>query len=103
MGTKIETPESCETQLRNRKKKEKKVESQTEESPPSDEDDLKKKLRNFTNEKFVEKPDTSAFVVSNNEGGHFTLRLEFDPMSVALLIVGLLTRFYRLAEPRNVV
>lgn len=102
MGTEIKTPESCETLLRNRKKKEKKVETEEPNPIEEDDDDLKIKLRNSTDENSWEKSE-SFTVVQSSEGGNFSLKLEFDPMSVALLVFALLTRFYRLAEPRHVV
>lgn len=34
---------------------------------------------------------------------NFRIKLEFDPMSIALFALAVVTRFYKLSEPKNVV
>ena len=34
---------------------------------------------------------------------NFRIRIELDPMSIALFTLAVVTRFFRLSEPRNVV
>jgi hypothetical protein len=95
MGTEMKTPENSENLLRNRKKKVKSVEKSSENEVNDENDDKKdkKKIVNETNLNFK--------VIEKSE--NFVFRLEFDPMSIALLAIALATRFFRLSEPRNVV
>lgn len=113
MGLEMKTPENCENSLRNRKKKEnvvekseksvkksmEKVESEKVERPQEEnlkvEEKMKRKLaiekENVTNGQF------------NEADKNFRIRLEFDPMSIALFTLAIITRFYKLSEPKNVV
>lgn len=98
MGTEMKTPENSENILRNRKKKVKIIEKSSEnEVNNEDYDDKKEKKRILVNEE----TNHNFKVIDKNE--NFVFRLEFDPMSIALLAIALATRFFRLSEPRNVV
>jgi hypothetical protein len=109
MGLEMKTPENCENSLRNRKKKEnvaekservvkkttEKVENHKVEQ--SQEENLKIK------EKSAEKLQSEAEIVSDVQSKDFRIRIEFDPMSIALFTLAIVTRFFRLSEPRNIV
>jgi hypothetical protein len=98
MGTEMKTPENSENILRNRKKKVKIIEKSSEnEVKNEDYDDKKEKKKILVNEE----TNHNFKVIDKNE--NFVFRLEFDPMSIALLAIALATRFFRLSEPRNVV
>lgn len=94
MGTEMKTPENCENLLRNRKKKVKSLEKSTEAE--IDDEVKEKKVEKDSNE-----TNFNFKVIEKSQ--NFALRLEFDPMSMALLAFALATRFFRLSEPRNVV
>lgn len=102
MGTEIKTPESGESSLRNRKRKENvSVKNSPKSSKTEDEeDDLKEVEQPLEENLKAEQPTRDQPIVA---AANFRLRLEFDPMSIVLLTLALITRFYRLSEPRNVV
>jgi hypothetical protein len=123
MGTELKTPENCETFIRNRKQKgtsqengEKLKKSQTKVTEivadvklqkkldlPSKDDDVDSE-NSTSNKKTIENSIQEIRNVENsNENRNFTIKIEFDPMSIALFTLAIITRFFRLAEPRNVV
>lgn len=95
MGTEMKSPENSETSVRNRKKKEITTEkcekSAKVTSKEAEIDDVTK----------PERPDLK--MDEQIRASSFKLRLEFDPMSIALFTLAVATRFFRLSEPRNVV
>jgi hypothetical protein len=95
MGTEMKTPESEESSLRNRKKKEIPAEK-CEKS-------AKTPSKVATEEKTEGKVSQVKAQDDEVPNDTFRFRLEFDPMSIALFALALATRFFRLAEPRNVV
>lgn len=99
MGTEIKTPESGESSLRNRKRKEN-VSVKNSSKTEDEEDDLKEVEQPLEEDLKAEQPTRDQPIVA---AANFRLRLEFDPMSIVLLTLALITRFYRLSEPRNVV
>lgn len=109
----MKSPESCESSIRNRKKKDgpEKSEKSAKNSSKSSE-----KMEDIPNEvdersqsdeslKFNGKSDSTdqGSAVEGHQHQNFRVRLEIDPMSIALFILAIVTRFYRLSEPRNVV
>lgn len=113
MGTELKTPENCENNLRNRKQKN----TQNENSEKSPKDKLKQKdTAEQQNKDEIAKTESKSSMGSiekqqqipeknilPNEAVNFIIKIEFDPMSIALLILALATRFFRLSEPKNVV
>lgn len=110
----MKSPESCESSLRNRKKKEnvsEKSEKSAKNPSKSSEkmEDIPKEVdeRSSSDEKlkFIGESDSTdrGSGVESHRNENFRIRLEIDPMSIALFALAIVTRFYRLAEPRNVV
>jgi HD-GYP domain-containing protein (c-di-GMP phosphodiesterase class II) len=113
MGLEMKTPENCENSLRNRKKKEnveekseksvknsmEKVESEKVEQPQ--EENLKVKENTERKSPNEKENDTNGQFVGGDK--NFRIRVEFDPMSIALFTLAVVTRFFKLSEPRNVV
>jgi hypothetical protein len=115
MGTEIKTPENCENALRNRKqsrtvcdtseklqKPQKTRENINDEEFPSK---SKKNLAEFKEEKKkpLEPQKNDKFKNETEKNKNFTIKLEFDPMSIVLFTMAICTRFFRISEPRNVV
>lgn len=118
MGLEMKNPENCENSLRNRKKKENvqdkseinvknsssKSSEKMETIEPSNklaQDEVLKAEKSDSKSQKLNgvKPDDKVDVKESN----FKIRLEFDPMSIALFTLAIVTRFFRLSEPRNVV
>lgn len=102
MGTEMKTPESGEGSLRNRKRKENvSVKSSMKSEKLVEEDKMEVEQPKVDELKVprvvADAPTTTATDTS------FRIRLEFDPMSIVLLSLALVTRFFRLSEPNNVV
>lgn len=91
--------ENCENVVRNRKSKVKITEST--ENKPKCEIEEKKFDTQEKIEKFVKTEKVEAVSEIKNE--NFMIKIEFDPMSIFLFILAIVTRFFRLAEPKNVV
>lgn len=51
----------------------------------------------------LKSPEGNQKVNEPDGDGSFRFRLEFDPMSIALFTLAIVTRFFRLSEPKNVV
>lgn len=99
----MKSPESCESSLRNRKKKENVSVKNSLKSPEKMEDlDLKEVEQPQEKDSKVDKVPQ---LVSKDapKDSNFRIRFEFDPMSIALLALAIITRFFKLSEPRNVV
>lgn len=117
MGTEMKTPENCESSLRSRKKKEnvqekseQSVKSSSSTSEKMEADSLKKieqqheknlKFKPESDSKSRNDQESSEEVAASNR--NFRLKLEFDPMSIVLFTLAIVTRFFKLSEPRNVV
>lgn len=113
----MKIPENSETSLRNRKKKEnvpekseKSVKNSSKSSEKMKECSEVPDVLNGVKEpvKFEEeikhKGDTSDQVSSAKRSDeNFRIRIEFDPMSIALFTLAIVTRFFKLSEPRNIV
>lgn len=110
----MKSPESCESSLRNRKKKENVVEKseKSAKNPPKSSEkmeDIPKEVdeRSSSDEslKLIGKSDSTdqGSSATSHRHGNFRIRLEFDPMSLTLFALAIVTRFFRLSEPRNVV
>lgn len=110
----MKSPESCESSLRNRKKKENVVEKseKSAKNPPKSSEkmeDIPKEVdeRSSSDEslKLIGKSDSTdqGSCATSHRHGNFRIRLEFDPMSLTLFALAIVTRFFRLSEPRNVV
>lgn len=114
MGTEMKSPESCESSLRNRKKKENVQEKSVKNSSKSSEkmeiegsvkmeqqqgEDLNSNFMQQSESKSRNDLETTERAPEKN----FRIRLELDPMSIALFTLAVVTRFFRLSEPRNVV
>lgn len=119
MGSELKTIENCENVIRNRKNKDK----QNENTEKSSKNKLKQ-IERVSSEKpshQVEAEDEIAQIkasikmASKSEEKpqqtsqeksspiNFTIKIEFDPMSIALFLLAIVTRFFRLSEPKNVV
>lgn len=109
----MKTPENCESSLRNRKKKENvqekvqqsvtnlsKSSEKMEDDPSNQVEQQREKSLKFKSESESKSEDDQGTVESFKS---FRLKLEFDPMSIALFTLAIVTRFYKLSEPRNVV
>jgi hypothetical protein len=112
MGTEMKSPENCENTVRNRKKKENVQDKSVKSSPKSTEDESvkevdHKKIPQEENLKIKQQNESNMKTQISNESlgaeRNFRIRLEFDPMSIALFTLAIVTRFFRLSEPRNVV
>ena len=113
MGTEMKAPENCENIVRNRKQKsaqvenlEKSAKSQTKTSEQIENSKIIKESKKTTegpksDEKFIQQE--AAVTPNDNRTSNFTIKIEFDPMSIALFTIAIVTRFFRLAEPRNIV
>lgn len=108
----MKSPESCESSLRNRKKKENVVEKseKSAKNPPKSSEkleDIPKEAdeRSSSDEslKLIDKSDSIDQGSGATNHGKFRIQLEFDPMSLTLFALAIVTRFFRLSEPRNVV
>jgi predicted PilT family ATPase len=110
MGLEMKTPENCENSLRNRKKKENGSEKSEKSSQKSTEKVENEKVEQFQ-EEVKEKTERKSLNKKENDSNgqfvvgekNFRIRFELDPMSIALFTLAVVTRFFRLAEPRNVV
>jgi hypothetical protein len=106
MGTEMKTPENSDNTLRNRKRKENVSEkcdkSVNNSSKSTEKMEAKSSVEEEKMELKVDKVKAQAQETQISKET-FRIRLEFDPMSIALFALALVTRFYRLAEPRNVV
>lgn len=111
----MKTPEDCGNSLRNRKQK-KNVQETSEEKVKNlfefaeDCGSLKKIDETLRTNFPIKKPTEmrSEIHKSSNtnditDNRNFTIKIEFDPMSIALFTIAIVTRFFRLSEPRNVV
>lgn len=117
MGSELKALENCENIIRNRKQKathkdetEKltKVKKQInlEKSDKKEEDEIAKidsKPSSRSTETEKQELLSTRQQISPRETIKFTIKIEFDPMSIALFTLALITRFFRLSEPRNVV
>jgi hypothetical protein len=105
MGIEMKVPESCENVVRNRKQKTVVVDG-GEKRPKSD-IEVRERVEPEKSEKSdtqkEEKPERVLQESSEPHHENFTIKIEFDPMSIALFALATVTRFFRLAEPRNVV
>lgn len=113
MGLEMTTPENCESSLRNRKKKEngsekseksvkkttEKVESEEKQKPQEESLKVKEKPE----EKFSCEKENVANGQFSERDKNFRIKLEFDPMSIVLFTLAIITRFFKLSEPKNVV
>lgn len=110
----MKVPENCENVVRNRKQKsaqtevvEKPVKNLTKvtESKETKENDNKKfkEPEKVKLSKSHQKLENESPINDNNSTTNFTIKIEFDPMSIALFTVAIITRFFRLSEPRNIV
>ncbi|CRK93645.1 CLUMA_CG007174, isoform A [Clunio marinus] len=103
MGTEIKSQENCENSLRNRKKKEaltqNNVLKSSEKSEVKPQNESKGKVENQQQIESTTKPQ----IHEERNDKSFRIRLEFDPMSVVLFTLAIITRFFKLSEPRNVV
>lgn len=113
----MKSPENCDSTLRNRKKKEnveekseKSVKNSSKTSEKMETDDLKKveqqqkevlKIKLKSESKSPSEDSTTEQIAQSDS--NFRIKLEFDPMSIALLMLAIITRFFKLSEPRNVV
>lgn len=113
MGTEMKSPESCESSLRNRKKKENVQEKSGKNSSKSSEKmEIEGSVKmeqqgEDSNLNFMQQSESkSRYDLETTERApekNFLIRLELDPMSIALFTLAVVTRFFRLSEPRNVV
>ena len=113
MGLEMKKPENCENSLRNRKNKENVGDKSEKISKIADEVERQKvehsqreilKTKEETDRKVQKEQGTHLSNVQFEEGDkNFRIRIEFDPISIALLTLAIVTRFFRLSEPRNVV
>jgi hypothetical protein len=113
MGSELKTIENCENVLRNRKQKNQQNENvekhSKEKSKQSEKVSTEKSEAAVTNENNKiakiksETPIGAPEEVVSQESTKFTIKIEFDPMSIALFTLAIATRFFRLSEPRNVV
>lgn len=106
----MKTPENGENSLRNRKKKENVLEKSEKSVEKSTDKVENEKVEQPQEEKLKVKAKTERKSLNEKENGHFNeddknfrIKLEFDPMSIALFSLAIVTRFYKLSEPRNVV
>lgn len=98
----MKTPESCENSVRNRKRRENVPERSVKNSSKSSESEVEQpQEENLKIKDPTEKP--SRVEEKNVEERNFRLKLEFDPMSIVLFTLAVVTRFHKLSEPRNVV
>lgn len=112
MGTEMKAPESSENVLRNRKQKsapaesvEKTVKNDQNESVALKKNDNKMdkmKIKEEDEKKSNKKLANDKLIQTESEQ-NFTIKIEFDPMSIALFALAIITRFFRLSEPKNVV
>lgn len=107
----MKTPENSENSLRTRKRKEN-VQEKSEQSVKNSskssektETESGRKVEREENEnlKIKEKIESESPQAPTDNKSSFRLKLELDPMSIALFILAIVTRFFRLSEPRNVV
>ena len=110
----MKTPEDSENSLRNRKKKEN-VQEKSEQSVKNSskssekmETEAAKKVEQENEilniKKKTESKSHQDLKSEDAEGNsNFRIRLEIDPMSIALFTIAIVTRFFKLSEPRNVV
>lgn len=117
MGTEVKVLENCENIIRNRKQKvnhkddtEKltKVKKQinSEKSDHQIKDEIAKiDSKPSSGSTETEKQDllNTRQQIPPRETIKFTIKIEFDPMSIALFTLAIVTRFFRLSEPQNVV
>lgn len=120
MGTEMKTPENCDSSLRNRKKKENVAEKSEKsvknlcKTSEKMETDVSSKMEQQQEEKFLNNKLKSDLKSQSDDStttseqfaqsdSSFRIRLEFDPMSIALLTLAIISRFFKLSEPRNVV
>ncbi|XP_070496483.1 protein O-mannosyltransferase 1 [Chironomus tepperi] len=116
MGTEMKAPENCENIVRNRKQKSAQVEHSEKtakvqtngtEQIENKEDikkskELKKTSENpKSNERLIQQE--SEVTTNDKSNSNFVIKIEFDPMSIALFTLAIVTRFFRLSEPRNIV
>jgi len=112
----MKAPENCENIVRNRKQKSSHVEhsekSAKVQAKITEQIENKEELKKSKElEKVVESPKSdekliqqeSEVTTNDNSISNFTIKIEFDPMSIALFTLAIVTRFFRLAEPRNIV
>lgn len=109
----MKKPENCENSLRNRKKKENVADKSEKNSNKTDEVEREKveqsqgeilKIKQETERKVQKEQESHLSNVQYEEKyKNFRIRIEFDPISIALLTLAIVTRFFRLSEPRNVV
>lgn len=110
----MKNPENSENSLRNRKKKED-VQEKSEISVKNSSSKSSEKMeaeqsRKLAQDEVSEVGKSDSKSQQRNEDikvvvreRSFRIRLEFDPMSIALFTLAIVTRFFRLSEPRNVV
>lgn len=123
MGFEMKTQENSENSFRNRKKKEntqeKSEQSLKNSSKSSEKTETESAKKVFQEENSRENGDVktkreveakclqedSSEALTREEGNSsvFRIRLELDPMSIALFLLAIVTRFFKLSEPRNVV
>lgn len=114
MGLEMKTPENSENSLRNRKKKEnvqEKSEQSLKNSSKSSEKMETEEVEKVEQEneilnikKKIESKSLHDLKAENAEdNSNFKIRFELDPMSIALFTIAIVTRFFKLSEPRNVV
>jgi predicted nuclease with TOPRIM domain len=116
MGSELKTIENCENVLRNRKQKN--TQNENAEKPSKEKSKQSEKVfteksevvaTNENNKIAKIKSETSNEMpevqkqISTQQHTKFTIKIEFDPMSIALFMLAIATRFFRLSEPRNVV
>lgn len=109
----MKTPESCENSVRNRKKKEngpekseKCVKNSSKSSEKMEVDPAEvatKKVEQMADESLKVKERIDVCEEGSRAEDNFRIKFQIDPMSLALFALAIVTRFYRLAEPRNVV
>lgn len=116
MGTELKVVENCENIIRNRKQKAsnkdegEKLMKVKKQSVEKSEHQQKDEIAKNDSETSPRSTETEKQELSNiehqilsRESIKFTIKIEFDPMSIALFTLAILTRFFRLSEPRNVV
>ena len=124
MGTETKVIENCENIIRNRNPK--KILIKTSEISAKEKIKLVEQLKHKENDdkqeeatiKESELQETSTkdtqshekinekeleSTTNNKSSSKFTIKVEFDLMSIALFTLAIITRFFRLSEPRNVV
>lgn len=111
----MKSPENCDTSLRSRKRKESAAEksvknvSKTSEKMETDvtskveQQQQQQQEKNLNIKYKSESEDSTTTEQFPSSDRNFRIRLEFDPMSIALLTLAIITRFFKLSEPRNVV